>query len=136
DRFREQRGPDDAPHLAVGTARELARLFAALVNGGAVSAAVSAQVSEWLSLGHDLSLVGAPTALDPFAHDDDVHRVLFLNKTGRDAGVRVEAGVLGGPRGAVAYALIVCFEDRSIVHRARAHEAFRVLGAELMEYTH
>ena len=48
--------------------------------------------------------------------------------------MRAEAGVLAGPRAGVAYALIVCFDDLSISHRLRAHEAFRTLGLDLMEY--
>ncbi|WP_102193333.1 serine hydrolase [Microbacterium aurantiacum] len=136
DRFRDTRGPDDAPQVAVGSARELSGLFSALVNSAVVDAAVSAQVSEWLSLNQDLSLVAASTGLDPFAHDHDAHGLLFINKTGRDRGVRAESGVLAGPRSGVAYTLIVCFDDLSITHRLRAHDAFRVLGVELMEYTH
>ncbi|GAA5154622.1 hypothetical protein GCM10025768_26050 [Microbacterium pseudoresistens] len=136
DRFRDLRGPDDAPQVAVGSTRELASLFAALVNSTVVNAAVSAQVSEWLSLNQDLSLIAASTGLDPFAHEQDAHGLLFINKTGRDRGVRVEAGVLAGPRAGVAYALVVCFDDLSITHRLRAHDAFRVLGVELMEYAH
>ncbi|MFS0734750.1 serine hydrolase [Microbacterium sp. 1P10UB] len=134
DRFRDARGLDDAPHVALGSARELAAMFAALVDTSAVSTGVSAQVSEWLSRGHDLSLVASATGLDPFAHESDQHGLLLVNKTGRDAGVRVEAGVLAGPRAGVAYALIVCFDDLSIAHRLRAHDAFRVLGTDLMEY--
>jgi beta-lactamase class A len=136
DRFRDVRGPDDAPQVAVGTTREFARLFSALVNSTAVDAAVSAQVAEWLSLNHYLSLVAASTGLDPFAHDHDAHGLLFINKTGRDRGVRAEAGVLAGPRAGVAYAMIVAFDDLSIAHRLRAHDAFRTLGVELMEYAH
>ena len=98
DRFRDERGPDDAPHFALGSARELAQVFAALVNSQAVSVGVSAQVAEWLSLNHDLSLVASATGLDPFSHENDEHGLLFINKTGRDAGIRVEAGVLAGPR--------------------------------------
>ncbi|MGL4255561.1 MAG: serine hydrolase, partial [Microbacterium sp.] len=134
DRFRDVRGPDDAPHFALGSARELAELFAALVNSKVVSPGVSAQVAEWLSLNHDLSLVASATGLDPFSHENDEHGMLFINKTGRDAGIRVEAGVLAGPRAGVSYALIVCFDDLSIMHRMRAHEAFRTLGMEVMEY--
>lgn len=134
DRFRDQRGPDDAPHVALSTAGELARVFAALVNSEAVTPGVSAQVAEWLSAGHDLSLVAAATGLDPFAHEDDQHGLLFINKTGRAPGIRAEAGVLAGPRAGVSYALIVNFDDLSIAHRLRAHDAFRVLGVELMEY--
>jgi beta-lactamase class A len=136
DRFRDERGPDDAPQVAVGSTRELAGLFSALVNSAVVDAAVSAQVSEWLNLNHDLSLTAAATGLDPFAHDHDAHGLLFINKTGRDRGVRAEAGVLAGPRAGIAYALVVGFDDLSITHRLRAHDVFRVLGLELMEYTH
>ena len=136
DRFRDDRGPDDAPHLALSTAREMAQVFAGLVNSTIVSPGVSAQVAEWLSLNHDLSLVASATGLDPFAHENDRHGLLFVNKTGRAAGVRAEAGVLGGPRSGVAYALIVNFDDLTIAHRLRAHDAFRVLGVELMEYVY
>lgn len=134
DRFRDRRGPDDAPRVALSSARELASLFAGLVNSRIVDPRVSAQVSEWLSLNTDLSLVASATGLDPFAHENDDHGLLFVNKTGRDDGVRAEAGVLAGPRAGVSYALIVCFDDLSIAHRLRAHDAFRVLGLELMEY--
>ena len=136
DRFRDDRGPDDAPHLALSTAREMAAVFAGLVNSTVVSPGVSAQVAEWLSLNHDLSLVASATGLDPFAHENDRHGLLFVNKTGRSDGVRAEASVLGGPRAGVAYALIVNFDDLSIAHRLRAHDAFRVLGVELMEYVY
>ncbi|MFN3949212.1 serine hydrolase [Microbacterium sp.] len=136
DRFRDDRGPDDAPHVALSTAREMAQVFAGLVNSTVVSPGVSAQVAEWLSLNHDLSLVASATGLDPFAHENDQHGLLFVNKTGRAPGVRAEAGVLGGPRAGVAYALIVNFDDLSIAHRLRAHDAFRVLGVELMEYVY
>ncbi|HET8928037.1 MAG TPA: serine hydrolase [Microbacterium sp.] len=134
DRLRDDRGPDDAPHFALGSARDLAAVFGALVNSEIVNAAVSAQVAEWLSFNQDLSLVASATGLDPFAHEDDEHGLLFINKTGRDDGIRVEAGVLAGPRAGLAYALIVCFDDLSVMHRLRAHEAFRTLGVELMEY--
>lgn len=136
DHFRDRRGPDHAPHVAVGTTREFAQMFSSLVNSSVIDPAVSAQVSEWLSLNQDLGLVAAPTGLDPFAHDYDDHGLLFINKTGRDRGVRAEAGVLAGPRAGLAYAMTVCFDDLSISHRLRAHEVFRVLGVDLMEYAH
>lgn len=136
DRMRDRRGPDDAPHYALGSAGELSGLFGSLVNSQAVSPAVSAQVSEWLSLNHDLSLVAQATGLDPFAHESDQHGLLFINKTGRDAGVRAEAGVLAGSRAGVSYALIVAFDDLTVQHRLRVHEAFHTLGVDVMEYVH
>ena len=134
DRVRQTRGPDDAPQFSIGTTRELAGLFSALVNSQVVSAAVSAQVAEWLSLNHDLSLVASGTGLNPFAHENDEHGLLFINKTGWEMGVRAEAGVLKDPRAGIAYSVIVCFDDLSIAHRLRAHDAFRTLGVDLMEY--
>ncbi|MCT9002539.1 class A beta-lactamase-related serine hydrolase [Microbacterium memoriense] len=136
DRFRDVRGPDDAPQVALASAGELAALFAAIVNAQVVSPAVSAQVGEWLNLTQDLALVGSATAMDPFAHEDDRHGLLFVNKTGRADGIRAEAGVIAGPRGGLSYALIVCFDDLSIAHRLRANEAFHTLGLDLMEYVY
>ncbi|WP_240423653.1 serine hydrolase [Microbacterium halotolerans] len=137
DRVRDERGPDDAPHVSLGTTREYATLMSDLVGGRAVNPAVSAQVSEWLTIGQDLSLVGAATNLRAFGHDDDAHGLLFLNRTAYDdTGVRAEAGVIAGPRFGLAYALTVCFDDVSPLHRDRAHHAFRTLGTELMENVH
>ncbi len=93
------------------------------------------QVAEWLSLNQDLSLVAATTGLDPFAHDDDEHGLLFINKTGRDDGIRVEAGVLAGPRAGLSYALIVCFDDLSVMQpAARARGGSAHSASSLMEY--
>lgn len=50
--------------------------------------------------------------------------------------MRAEAGVLAGPRAGIAYAMTVCFDDLSIMHRLRVHDAFRVLGVDLMEYVY
>ncbi|WP_094770502.1 serine hydrolase [Microbacterium gorillae] len=136
DGYRDVRGPDDAPHMAVGTTRDLARLMTLIVNGQVVDATVSAQVGEWLTRSNDLSLVGSATGLDPSAHDDDRHGLLFLNRTGHDDGVRSEAGVIAGPRAGVAYAMTVCFDDLSMAHRLRVHDAFRTFGVDLMEYVY
>ncbi|MFT4213439.1 MAG: serine hydrolase [Microbacterium sp.] len=130
-----QLGVDEAGGVEAATGA-LAPLFAALVNAQLVSPAVSAQVAEWLSLNQDLALVAAGMGLDPFAHDDDRHGLLFVNKTGRADGIRAEAGALAGPRAGAAYAVTVVFDDVSIVHRLRAHDALHALGIDLMEYTH
>ncbi len=134
DRVRDVRGPDDAPHVSLGTTREYATLMSDIVGGRAVSPAVSAQVAEWLTAGQDFGLVGGATNLRAFGHEDDTHGLLFLNRTAYDdSGVRAEAGVIAGPRAGLAYALTVCFADESPLHRDRAHHAFRTLGTELME---
>ncbi len=136
DRFRDDRGPDDAPHFAVGSARDLASLFAGLAAETVVSPEVSAQVTDWLTGNEDLTLAAAATGLDPFAHDRDPRELLLVNKTGRGRGIRAESGILAGHRAALAYTLIVHFDDLSVLHRLRAQELFRVLGAEMMEYVY
>lgn len=136
DVFRDRRGPDHAPNFALGTAGSFAHIMAAVVNARLVSAKVSAQVGTWLNVNHDLSLVGSSTGLDPFAHDDDPQRLLFVNKTGREQGVRADAGALAGPRAGAAYCMIVRFDEATVLDRLRVHEAYRVLGNDLMEYVH
>ncbi|MBO3664998.1 serine hydrolase [Microbacterium stercoris] len=134
DGFRAERGPDDAPHLALGTAREFADLFAALAGGTAVDAGVSERVVTWLSPVTDAGLVGSAIGADPFSHEPDGHGVVHFAKTGREKGVRAEAGVLAGRRGAFAYALLVAFDDETLLDRQRAHAAFHALGGDLLEY--
>lgn len=136
DRVRDERGPDDAPQLSVGSTLELGRLFFALARGEVVSPAVSAQVLGWLSLGSDLSMVASAFGLDPFAHRESDHGLLLVNKTGSDEGVRAEAGVVRGPRAAVAYSVAVHFADESVAVRLRVLETMRTVGLDLLDYLH
>lgn len=136
DRVREDRGPDDAPHFALSTTRDLTTMFSALMNGRAISAAVSAEVVGWLALNADLGLAAGATGLDPLSHAGTGKELLLVNKTGRDRGIRAEAGVLAGPRAGVAYAMIVQFTEDTPLDRLRVQDAFRVFGADLMESVH
>lgn len=136
DRVRENRGPDDAPHFALSTTRDLTTMFSALMNGKVVSASVSAQVIGWLALNADLGLAAGATGLDPLAHAGTGDQLLLVNKTGRDRGIRAEAGVLAGPRAGVAYAMIVQFTEDTPLDRLRVHDAFRIFGTDLMESVH
>ncbi|PPF23070.1 serine hydrolase [Rathayibacter rathayi] len=136
DVVRDERGPDDAPQLSIGSARELTWLLATLANGDVVDAAVSSRVIGWLSLGTDLSMVAASFGLDPLAHRHPDHGVLLINATGTDVGVRAEAGVLRGPRAGVAYAVATQFDDTTLHYRLAVLEGMRTLGADLLEYVH
>ena len=136
DLARDTRGPDDAPQLSVGSAAELAWLFAALARGEIVDTATSARVLGWLSLNTDLSMVASAFGIDPLAHRDADHGMQLVNKTGAAAGVRSEVGVLRGPRRGIAYAVSVQFEDASISSRLRVLDALRSVGLELLEYVH
>ena len=136
DRVRDRRGPDDAPQLSVGSTDELSRLFAALSFGRVVDSATSRRTLGWLSLGSDLSLVASAFGLDPLSHRSADHGVQVVNITGTDAGVRAEAGLLYGPRTAVAYAVTARFDDADLAARLRILDAFRTVGADLIEHVH
>ncbi len=136
DLVRDERGPDDAPHLSVGSAGELTWLFAALARGDVVDAETSARVVGWLNLNADQSMVAAAFGIDPLAHRVDKHGLVLVNKTGTDRGVRAEAGVLRGPRAGAAYAVLLHFHDRDLGTRLSVLDAMRTIGLDLLEYVH
>lgn len=134
DRVRDARTEADPATLSTGTTRELAevarRIHVAasgtLVPG--ISMGGAELVERWLLAGVDLSMVPAPLHLDPLAHVDGPIRV--WSKTGTDAGVRADMGVIWSDGGAVAYAAVANWdpaEDRVAQAMARMHD----LGAEL-----
>ena len=136
DLVRDQRGPDDAPQLSVGTTSELSWLFTALSRGQVVDHVTSDRVLGWLAQNADLSLVASAFGLDPLAHRSPDHGVRVINKTGADAGVRSEVGLLNGPRTGVAYAVTVQFDDEGMLARLRVLDSLRAVGYDLLEYVH
>lgn len=106
DRVRDERGPEDPPALSVGTAAELSEVMARMSRRELVAASVSGQVLGWLGVNTDLSMVGSAFGLDPLAHRAEDRGVRLANKTGTDAGVRADVGVVGGPGGEIAYAAL------------------------------
>lgn len=136
DLVRDHRGPDDAPQLSIGSAKELTWLFASLARGEVVSPEVSQRVVGWLSLNADLSMVASAFGLDPLAHRMPDHSVLLMNKTGTDGGVRSEAGVLRGPRASVAYAVSTYFADTQLSSRLAVLDGMHQVGLDLLEYVH
>ncbi|MDO9396533.1 MAG: serine hydrolase [Herbiconiux sp.] len=136
DIVREVRGPDDAPQLSVGSARELATLFRRLARGEVVDETTSQLVVGWLGLGTDLSMVASAFGLDPLAHVEEDHGITLFNKTGTDAGIRSEAGVVIGPAGGVAYAVTMRFNDTGLTGRLSVLESMRTLGTDFLEYVY
>jgi len=136
DLARHERGPDDAPQLSVGSTAELSRLFGMIAREEAVDAATSQRVLGWLSLGGDLSMVASAFGLDPLSHRAPDHGTLLVNKTGADAGVRADAGVVRGRRSAVSYAVSIRFDDDTLARRLAVLDAMRSVGRELLEYVH
>jgi beta-lactamase class A len=136
DQARDRRGPDDAPQLSVGSTAEFGWLFGALARGEIVDPVTSGRVLGWLSLNADLSLVAGAFGVDPLAHRGVDHGLQIVNKTGADVGVRSEAGVIRGPRSALAYAVTVQFDDDSLSARLRVLEAMRMVGYDILEHVH
>lgn len=136
DRVRDKRGPDDAPQLSLGSGIELVKLFAALSRGEVVDYLTSHRVLGWLAVNTDLSLVASAFGLDPLAHGKLDHDLSLANLTGSEGGIRSEAGVLRGPRTAVAYAVTVQFDDATLSRRLEALEAMRTVGFDLLDYVH
>lgn len=136
DLVRDSRGPDDAPQLSVGSTAEMAWLFSALYRGQVVDNATSQRVLGWLALHSDLSMVASAFGLDPLSHRSGDHGIQLVNKTGTDAGVRSEVGILRGSRTTVAYAVTVQFADSGLPTRLRVLDAMRTIGYDLLEYVH
>lgn len=136
DLVRDNRGPDDAPQLSVGSTAELAWLFSALYRSQVVDNATSQRVLGWLALNSDLSMVASAFGLDPLSHRSIDHGIQLVNKTGTDAGVRSEVGILRGARAGVAYAATVQFSDSGLQTRLRVLDAMRTIGYDLLEYVH
>lgn len=134
DLVRDHRGPDDAPQLSVGSANELTWLFSSLARGEIVDAATSQRVISWLSLNSDFSLVSSAFGLDPHSHRHAEHGILLVNKTGTDAGVRSEVGVLRGPNAGVTYAVSTYFDDTELPDRLAVIDGMRTVGIDLLEY--
>jgi beta-lactamase class A len=134
DRVRDSRGPDDAPHVSVGSTAELAGLFAALARDEVVDAPTSRRVLGWLSLGYDLSGVASAFGLDPLSHRSADAGIQLINTTGTSSGVRSEAGLLYGPKAAAAYAVTVTYEESGIADKLRVIDALRRMGYDLLEH--
>lgn len=140
DLVRDARGEADPASLSSGCARDWAGLLAALHRGEVVSPAVSSTVLGWVSGGTDLSMVAAVFDLDPLAHRDQDLGVRLWNKTGTDAGVRADVGLVAGPGAAVAYAALCAWDDTEDPDRAAARRevlgAMRSVGDQVRDFLH
>lgn len=113
DRVRDVRGPGHPAMLSRGSAAELSALAARLHRGEVIGPRVSADVTDWLALGADLSMVSGAFGLDPLAHRDADRGIRLWNKTGTDAGVRADVGVVDADGRAVAFAVIAQWSDEA-----------------------
>jgi beta-lactamase class A len=97
--------------LSSGCATELAQLMSDLSREFRQGDAAAGRVRGWLGKGMDLSQVGSGWGLDPLAHSGADLGLQVMNKTGTDAGIRAEVGVLTGPAANVAYAVLANWNE-------------------------
>lgn len=100
--------PGAAHTLSRSSAQSLWRMQAALADGR-----VDPVVTQWLSLGTDLSMVASAFDLDPLAHNTiggEALPFVLVNKTGTDDGVRADTGIVTREGRSVAYAAIAGWE--------------------------
>jgi beta-lactamase class A len=114
DFVRDVRRETDPPRLSSGSAQELARNFAMVASGEIISPAVSGILAGWLGLSTDLSMVASSLGLDPLAHSAGGHGLSLMNKTGTDAGVRADCGLVSYNGLQVAYAAIANWDEASV----------------------
>ncbi len=103
DKVRDARDETMPPTLSTGTARELAGLMADLAGRHDLTAAT---VRRWIANSTDLSMVGGAFGLDPLAHQGVDRGFLLHHKTGANVDVRADVGVVVGPQGRLAYAVL------------------------------
>jgi beta-lactamase class A len=114
DRVRDHRSANDEPRLSSGTTAELSALM--------VEVARHERVVRWLSLNTDLSMVASAFGLDPLAHTGMDAGLTLFNKTGTDT------GVLRGPAGSLAYAVVANWRADGEDRRRQVLRAMRGVG--------
>lgn len=114
DYVRDTREGFDPPvpsMLSTANADRLIHFLQLLCDG-----AVSPEVAEWLSLNTDLSMVADAFGLDPLAHNGIGTPVpggiTVINKTGTDAGVRADIGLVHARGKATAYAVLANWDEQ------------------------
>lgn len=131
DRVRDVRLPGDPETLSLGCAADLAALMVALDAGKAVNRSVSAQVLAWLAPALDLSMVSGAFGLDPLAHTAPDRGVRLWIKTGTDAGVRADVGLVHAPAGRAVYAVLCAWDPAVTDPRDEVLAAMRAIGASI-----
>lgn len=137
DYVRDTRSPTDPPHLSTGCAQDYTHVLRQL--WATRDQPTSRQVLHWLGLNTDLSLVAAPLHLDPLAHTQPDHGIQLWNKTGADARVRADAGIVtaaggsGGQGTSVAYAAIANWPVDGYPARASAISRMHAIGEAIAQ---
>lgn len=132
DLVRDTRTPDTPATLSEGCASDWASVLRDLHRGAASGDPVGANVLDWLSAGADLSMVASAFGLDPLSHGSAAdHGLRLWNKTGTDAGVRADVGVVELEGAACAYAVICNWNARDHGLRSAVLDTMREIGSAI-----
>lgn len=129
DHVRDLRGPGHPTTLSEGTAYDWAEFFGQLSTNRLSSRTVDQQLLEWVRNSADLSMVASGFDLDPLSHGADVDGSLTLwNKTGTDAGIRADVGLVHGQRTRISYAVLCNWDptNHDVLHHVLT--AMREMG--------
>ena len=127
DIVRDIRSADDPPCLAEGSAQDAVALLALIDRDARWS-----RVRSWLSLGVDHSMALGALGADPLS-PGAVGEPAHAHKTGSDPGVRADAGLIGPPGAALAYAVIANTDPSSPSVGALSESMRMVLAAALAD---
>lgn len=135
DFVRDERATHHPKSLSIGCAADWVFVIDAIAQQTLINSNVSKQLETWLSLNSDLSLVMQPFNLDPLAHQSRDTSLRIFNKTGTDAGVRVDVGYIQSARGGVSYAVVCNWSDESSMQKKNAvYDVMRGIGVEIRNY--
>jgi len=130
DRVRDLRGPEHPARLGTASAAGLTDLMSRLATRTLHSSAVSDRVLGWLRHSADLSMVASAFGKDPLSHGHGADPPRLVNKTGTDAGVRVDTGFVVGARRTLAYAALASWPPEAEATDA-VLASMRAIGTEL-----
>lgn len=131
DIVRDERTSAHPPTLSTGSARGYVALLSRIAASDGISPAVTARVLGWLRGGADLSMAASAFGLDPLAHTTADRGIALANKTGTDAGVRADAGVLWAGDDVIVYACLANWGAEGADRRDEVLQRMRSIGREL-----
>ena len=127
DRVRDTRSPEHPACLATGGAADLEAVVHELRSPAVLDRRAASMVAGWLSLNVDHSMALHGLGLDPLVDGRGTDPPI-ANKTGTDAGVRADAGIIGSGADAVTYAVIANWVGESPPTRAVLDTMNRLLA--------
>jgi beta-lactamase class A len=132
DLVRDTRTSQTPATLSEGCASDWGTIFHGLHRGAGEGDRVSVDVLAWLAGGADLSMVASAFGMDPLSHASGADGgVRLWNKTGTDAGVRADAGVVEVGGAVWTYAAICNWIDDAPELRAEVLGAMGSIGAAI-----